>query len=88
MMRVIFESRYVKKDLGFSAQKFLISFCMFLRAIRNFDLYFKKIFAMAVDQVRENLEEGRLIRKILQYPRQKKLDYKIIITLRSKLLMN
>lgn len=56
----------LKKIWDSVLKRILPSFCMFLRAIRDFDLYFQKMVAMAVDQVRENLEEGRLIRKILQ----------------------
>ena len=44
----------------------LTSLGMALRASRDFDLYFKKIVAMTMGHLRENFEEGRPIRKILQ----------------------
>lgn len=64
-MLIILETRYLEKDLS-GLRSILTSFCMFMKAIRVFDLYFKKIVAMTMVQIRENLEEGRPIRKILQ----------------------
>lgn len=55
----------MKKIWDSMLRSILSSFCTFLRAIGAFDFRFKKIVAMAMGQIRENLEEGRPIRNIL-----------------------